>query len=70
MKKVQIVVASLFATLGMVSQAFAVGTDFSGITSAVDWSTVGLAIVAIAALKAVPKVVAVGSSMVLRMIGR
>lgn len=50
--------------------SFAVGPDFTSITSAVDWSTVGAAIIAIAALKASPLVVSVGTKMVLRMIGR
>lgn len=52
------------------ASVFAVGPDFATITAAVDWSTVGLGIVAIAALKAVPMVVSVGSKMVLRAIGR
>lgn len=49
--------------------AFAV-SEFDPITAAVSWTTVGAAIIAIAALKAAPKVVAVGSKMVLSMIGR
>lgn len=52
------------------ASSFAVPPDFSGISGAVDWSTVGVGILAVAALKAVPLVVSVGSKMVLRAIGR
>lgn len=60
----------LAAVLLSAGSSFAVGPDFASITAAVDWSTVGLGIIAIAALKAVPMVVSVGSKMVLRAIGR
>lgn len=69
MKTINKVIGGLaagFASAG----AFAVGPDFSTITAAVDWSTVGVGIIAIAALKASPMVVSVGAKMVLRMIGR
>ncbi len=48
-----------------VSNSFAVGPDFSALTGAVDFSTVGPAILAIAALLAVPLVIRKGAKMVL-----
>ena len=50
--------------------ANAAGTDFSSLTSAVDFSTVATAILAIGALLAVPAVVKRGAKIVLSMIGR
>lgn len=44
--------------------------DFSTLTGSVDLSTVGVAILAIGALKVVPIVGQWGVSMVLRMLGR
>ncbi|MCE4555010.1 hypothetical protein [Pelomonas cellulosilytica] len=46
------------------------GLDFSGITGAVGLGAVSTAVLAIAALLAVPKVAMLGARMVLRMIGR
>ena len=43
----------------------ATGTDFTSLTSAIDFSTVGTAILAVAALMVVPKVVAWGAKKVL-----
>lgn len=48
--------------------AFAVGTDYSSLTSAVDFSTVGTALLAIGAVIMVPKVVKWGVRKVLSMI--
>ncbi|WP_243217584.1 hypothetical protein [Methylobacter sp. S3L5C] len=45
--------------------AFAVGPDFSTLTAAVDFSTVGTAVLAIAALLALPLVIKKGAKMVL-----
>jgi hypothetical protein len=50
--------------------ANAAGTDFSSLTSAVDFSSVATAILAIAALLVVPAVVKKGARIVLSMIGR
>lgn len=50
--------------------ANAAAPDFSSLTAAVDLSTVGTAILAIAALLAVPLVVKKGARFVLGMIGR
>lgn len=50
--------------------ANAAGVDFSSLTGAVDFSTVGTAILAIAALLVVPAVVKKGARLVLSMIGR
>ena len=47
------------------ASAFAVGPDFSTLTGAVDFSTVGAAVLAIAALLAVPLVIRKGARMVL-----
>ena len=48
--------------------SFAAAPDFTTLTSAVDFSTVGTAILAIAALMMVPKVVKWGAGKVLGMI--
>lgn len=45
--------------------SFAEGTDFTSLTSAIDFSTVGTAILAVAALMIVPKVVGWGAKKVL-----
>ncbi|CAK0748268.1 conserved exported hypothetical protein [Gammaproteobacteria bacterium] len=55
---------TLVAFLTSVS-AFAVGPDFSALTGAVDFSTVGTAVLAIAALLALPLVIKKGAKMVL-----
>lgn len=47
------------------ASAFAVGPDFSSLTGAVDFSTVGTAVLAISALLAVPLVIRKGARMVL-----
>lgn len=62
----------LLAGAGLAAAApFALAaSQFDPITSAVSWTTVGAAIIAIAALKAAPLVISVGTKMVLRMIGR
>ena len=52
------------------ASAFAVGPDFTTLTTAVDFSTVGTAILAIGALMVVPKVVRWGTGRVLAMLGR
>lgn len=67
--KVQNKVLGGLALAGLSSLSFA-ASPYAAVTSAVDWTTVGAAIIAIAALKAAPLVVSVGSKMVLRMIGR
>ena len=48
--------------------AGAVGTDYSSLTGAVDFSTVGTALLAIGALIMVPKVVKWGTKKVLSMV--
>lgn len=53
-----------------VGAANAAAPDFTSLTSAVDFSTVGTAILAIGALLAVPLVVKKGARFVLGMIGR
>lgn len=45
--------------------SFAVGPDFTTLTSSIDFSTVGTAILAVAALMIVPKVVGWGAKKVL-----
>lgn len=50
--------------------ANAAAPDFSSLTGAVDFSSVGTAILAIGALLAVPAVVKKGTRIVLSMIGR
>lgn len=64
-KLIQEVSLFLFLLLGLISPVFAVGPDFSSLTGAVDFSTVGTAILAIAALLAVPLVIRKGAKMVL-----
>lgn len=56
------------ALVSAASIAGAAGPDFSSLTSAVDLSTVGTAILAIAALLVVPKVVVLGARKVLAFI--
>ncbi|BEP55224.1 hypothetical protein GmRootV118_24680 [Variovorax sp. V118] len=53
------------AALAVGAPAFAAGPDFSTLTGAVDFSTVGTAILAVAALMMVPKVVGWGARKVL-----
>ena len=60
----------LIAALAAPFAAFAVGPDFTTLTTAVDFSTVGTAILAIGALMVVPKVVRWGTGRVLAMLGR
>lgn len=52
------------------ASSFAAGPDFTTLTTAVDFSTVGTAILAIGALMVVPKVVRWGTGRVLAMLGR
>lgn len=54
-----------FALTVATGSAFAVGPDFSSLTAAVDFSTVGTAILAVGALLAVPLVIRKGARMVL-----
>lgn len=63
MKAFQLLLMTFLSFLGF--NAFAVGPDFSALTGAVDFSTVGTAILAIAALLAVPLVIRKGSILVL-----
>lgn len=56
------------ALAGASVQSFAAGTDYSSLTGAVDFSTVGVALLAIAALMIVPKVVAYGARKVMAMV--
>ena len=61
-------IAPLFAVVAPASasvSSFAAGTDYTSLTSAVDFSTVGTALLAIAALMVVPKVVQYGARKVL-----
>lgn len=67
--KLQKLVA-LVAVLATAGAANAAAPDFSSLTGAVDFSTVGTAILAIGALLAVPAVVKKGTRIVLSMIGR
>jgi len=69
MTKLQRIVA-LVAALSAAGVANAAAPDFSSLTGAVDFSTVGTAILAIGALLAVPAVVKKGTRIVLSMIGR
>ena len=59
----QSLLAAFLMLLGF--NAFATGPDFSALTGAVDFSTVGTAVLAIAALLAVPLVIRKGARMVL-----
>ena len=52
------------------AQSHAAGIDLSSLTSAIDFSTVGPAILAVAALKVVPMVYAWASRRVLAFVGR
>ena len=63
MQKKQVLIMGVLATVG--ANAFAVGPDFTSLTSAVDFSTVGTAVLAITALLAVPAVIKKGARMVL-----
>lgn len=56
--------------LAAASAANAAATDYSSLTAAVDFSSVGTAVLAIAALLATALVVKKGARMVLSMIGR
>ena len=56
--------------LGGAVPAFAVGTDFSTLTASVDFTTVGVALLAIGAAVMAPKVVMWGVSAVTGMIGK
>lgn len=57
--------SALLLSLLASANAFAVGPDFSSLSGAVDFSTVGTAILAVAAVMVVPKVVMWGSRKVL-----
>ena len=54
----------------LAAASFAAAPDFTTLTTAVDFSTVGTAILAIGALMVVPKVVRWGTGRVLAMLGR
>ncbi|WP_295542043.1 hypothetical protein [uncultured Pseudacidovorax sp.] len=58
-------VAAIGGALASANSAFAAGPDFSTLTTAVDFSTVGTALLAIAALMMVPKVVGWGARKVM-----
>lgn len=60
--------AAVGGALAAAGSAFAAGPDFSTLSGAVDFSTVGVAILAIAALQMVPKVVGWGARKVLGMV--
>ena len=64
MKNYQKMVAAIAVTTASVS-ASAAAPDFTSLTGAVDFSTVGTAVLAIAALLAVPLVIRKGAKMVL-----
>ena len=64
MKTIQQLLITLFVSVFGVS-AFAAAPDFTALTGAVDFSTVGTAVLAIAALLAVPLVIRKGAKMVL-----
>ena len=61
---------ALLATLFFSAFAFAGGGTYDSITTAVDWSEVSTALVAIGALIAAVLVVKRGARMILSMIGR
>lgn len=63
MRNRNILVSAL--ALSSLAPAFAAAPDFSTLTSAVDFSTVGTGILAIAALMMVPKVVGWGAKKVM-----
>lgn len=60
--------AALGGALATAGSAFAAGPDFSSLTASVDLSTVGVAILAIAALVMVVNVTGYGARRVLRFI--
>lgn len=60
--------AAVAALAAAGSSAFAVGPDFSTLSSAVDFTTVGTAILAIAAVMMLPKVIKWGAGKVLSMV--
>lgn len=64
-KKIALRIAALSAAAVGTGSALAAGPDFSQITAAVDFGTVGIGILAIAALMAVPKVASWGAKKVL-----
>lgn len=64
--KIALAIAAAGSTLS--APVFAVGPDFSTLTAAVDFSTVGTAILAIAALMMLPKVIRYGAGKVLAMV--
>lgn len=59
---------ALVGALAMSAQAFAAGPDMSGLTSAVDFSSVNTAVIAIAGLLAAVYVAIKGARIVLSMI--
>lgn len=61
-------VAAIGGALASANSAFAAGVDFSSLTAAVDLSTVGVAVLAIAALVMVVNVTSYGARRVLRFI--
>lgn len=63
----RLALVSVFVAPGF---ALAVPPDFSSLTGAVDFSTVGVAVLAIGALLAVPYVVMKGARLVIGMIRR
>lgn len=66
MFKIKNLLVGLVAALGLVAgSAFAVAPDYSPISTAVDFSTVGTSIIAISALVAAVYVVAKGARMVI-----
>jgi hypothetical protein len=65
-----LLLAALVAAGSVSVPAFAAAPDFTSLTTAVDFSTVGTAILAIAALMVVPKVIRWGAGRVLAMLGR
>jgi len=67
-RNLKLAVAGALASASALSMAAA--PDFTTLTGAVDFSTVGTAILAVGALMAVPKVVAWGTRRVLGFLGR
>lgn len=66
MFKIKNLLVGLLAALGLVAgSAFAVGPDYTPISTAVDFSTVGTSIIAISALVAAVYVVSKGARMVI-----
>ena len=71
MKKLSWYIYSIFAVFfGLIGVSFATGPDFTTITTGIDFSTVGPAILAVGVLLAGPIVVKRGLSMILAVIGR